>query len=133
MVSDSATVPAGLKVLLIEKDSEVRAVVEQFLHALGAVVTSTSSAEQALPLLDAQAPHDLLLSDIALGPGQRGTELAARARERLPEIAVLLMSGYSEDLLAADRDAPPDWELLQKPFGRDELAAALARLLGGVR
>jgi PAS domain S-box-containing protein len=130
---DDAVFPAGLKVLLVEDDAEVRTVVEQFLHALGARVTSTSSAEQALPLLGAQPPHDLLLSDIALGAGQRGTELAALARERLPGIAVLLMSGYSEDLLAADRDAPPDWELLQKPFGRDELAAAIVRLVDGAR
>lgn len=127
------TVPAGLKVLLVEDDAEVRAVVQRFLAGLGAEVTLAASAEQALPLLVESAGFALLLSDIALGPGMRGTELAAQARARLPAIAVLLMSGYSEDLIAADRDSPPDWELLQKPFGRDELAAAMARLLRLVR
>ena len=122
-------VPPGLKVLLVEDDAEVRAVVQRFLESLGCSVTLAASAEQALTLLTPQAGLDLLLSDIALGPGQRGTELAAQARQRLPAIAVLLMSGFSEDLLAADRDAPTDWELLQKPFSRDELARAVVRLV----
>jgi PAS domain S-box-containing protein len=126
---EASDVPPGLKVLLVEDDAEVRAVVQRFLAALEAQVTVAASAEQALPLLVPEAGFDLLLSDIALGPGQRGTELAAQARVRLPAIAVLLMSGYSEDLLAADRESPPDWELLQKPFGRDELAGAIARLV----
>ncbi len=54
----------------------------------------------------------------------RGTALAASRAARLPRMAVLLMSGFSADLLAADREAPPDWELLHKPFTRDELARA---------
>ncbi len=125
----ASPVPAGLKVLLVEDDAEVRAVVERFLATFDARVKVAASAEQALPLLAPDAGFDLVLSDIALGPGKRGTELAAEARARLPAVAILLMSGFSEDLLAADRDAPPDWELLQKPFGRDELAAAIARLV----
>jgi CheY-like chemotaxis protein len=123
-----ADVPPGLKVLLVEDDAEVRAVMQRFLESLECVVTVASSGEQALPLLTPQAGFDLLLSDIALGPGLRGTELAAQARARLPTVAVLLMSGFSEDLIAADRDAPPDWELLQKPFGCEELARAIVRL-----
>jgi DNA-binding NtrC family response regulator len=59
----------------------------------------------------------------------RGTELAAQAQASRPEMAVLLMSGYSSELLEADRDSPPSWELLRKPYGREELAAAIARLV----
>ena len=66
---------------------------------------------------------------IALGAGMRGTQLAALAQARLPQLAVLLVSGYSAELLDADRDAPLGWELLRKPYSRDELAAALARLM----
>jgi hypothetical protein len=42
---------------------------------------------------------------------------------------VLLMSGYSAELIAADRDAPPNWELLRKPCTREELARAMASAL----
>ena len=125
-------VPIGLKVLLVEDDAEVRTVVRTFLDALGCKVSSASSAEQALPALGPEATFDLLLTDIALGSGMRGTELAARAQERFPGLAVLLMSGYSAELLDADRDSPASWELLRKPYSREELAQAMARVLGAL-
>ncbi len=121
--------PNGLKVLLVEDDAEVREIARNFLETLGCRVTQAASGEQALLALAPDAEIDLLLSDIALGAGLRGTQLAALARQRLPGLAVLLMSGYSAELLDADRDAPLDWELLPKPFTRAELAAAVARLM----
>jgi len=51
------------------------------------------------------------------------------AQQRLPKLAVLLMSGFSTELLDADRDSPLSWELLRKPYSRGELAAAMARLM----
>ena len=121
--------PAGLKVLLVEDDAEVREVARGFLETLGCRVTTAAGGEQALLALGADADFELLLSDIALGAGLRGTQLAALAQQRLPGLAVLLMSGYSAELLDADRDAPLDWELLPKPYTRAELAAAMARLM----
>jgi PAS domain S-box-containing protein len=121
--------PAGLKVLLVEDDAEVREVVRSFLDTLRCQVTIAASGEQALLALGPDAEFDLLLSDIALGPGMRGTRLAALAQQRLPRMAVLLMSGYSAELLDADRDAPLAWELLRKPYSRAELAVAMARLM----
>jgi CheY-like chemotaxis protein len=128
----SGEVPAGLNVLLVEDDAEVRAVALAFLKALRCEVSAAASGEQALAMLDQQADFDLLLSDIALGAGMRGTALAARVRERLPGIAVLLVSGFSEELLAADRDAPADWELLPKPYTREALGEALVRALAAL-
>ncbi len=118
----------GLKVLMVEDDTEVRKVVETFLVALGCEVTTAPSAEQALLVLDASAPFDLLLTDIALGPGMRGTELAAKAQAMYADMAILLMSGFSAELLDADRDSPPSWELLRKPYTRAELARAIAKV-----
>ncbi len=128
----SQVVPTGLKVLLVEDESEVRAVVRNFLEVLGCAVTAASSGEQAmLALLDLkpQASFDMLLSDIALGAGMRGTQLAAAVQKQFPQTAVLLMSGFSSELLEADRDSPATWELLRKPFSRDELAHAIARVV----
>jgi PAS domain S-box-containing protein len=124
-------VPPGLKVLMVEDDAEVRSVARQFLDTLGCEVTACASAEQALLLLTPEAPYQLLLTDIALGAGMRGTELARLAQERLPQLSILLMSGFSVELLDADRDAPPGWELLPKPYSRAELARAIARAIAG--
>jgi len=120
---------AGLKVLLVEDDAEVREVVRTFLDSLRCKVTLAASGEQALLALGPDADFDLLLSDIALGAGMRGTRLAELAQARLPRMVVLLMSGYSAELLDADRDAPLSWELLRKPYTRSELAVAMTRLM----
>jgi len=126
----SQVVPRGLRVLLVEDEPEVRAVLHNFLATLGCKVTVAPSGEQALLLLGPSAGFDLLLTDIALGAGMRGTRLAALAQERFPALAVLLMSGFSAELIEADRDAPPTWDLLPKPCSRDELARAIAGVVG---
>lgn len=124
-------IPQGLRVLMVEDDAEVRSVAEQFLATLGCEVTACASAEQALLLLAPGSAFQLLLTDIALGAGMRGTELARIAQSRLPGLSILLMSGFSVELLDADRDSPPGWELLQKPYSRAELGQAIVRALSG--
>lgn len=131
-VSESGTrqvLPDGLRVLLVEDDSEVRSVVRIFLEAMGCKVAAETSGEQALLALDADSVFDLLLTDIALGAGLRGTQLATQAQLRFPQMAVLLMSGFSSELLDADRSSPPHWHLLRKPFTRDELLQAIIRVV----
>ena len=123
-------VPPGLRVLLVEDDPQVRAVMHRFLDSMRCTVESAVSGEQALLALADEARFDLLVTDIALGAGMRGTELASRAQRQWPAMAVLLMSGYSAELLDADRNAPASWELLHKPCTRDELTQAVARALG---
>jgi PAS domain S-box-containing protein len=119
----------GISVLLVEDDPEVRAVMHRFLETLRCRVVAVGSGEQALLAMDGDARFDLLLSDIALGAGMRGTELASAAQSRAPELAVILMSGFSAELLEADRDAPLGWELLRKPCSREDVARAIARVV----
>jgi signal transduction histidine kinase len=121
--------PRHLKLLLVEDEPEVRKVIGNFLTLLGIQFSSAADGEQALAWLESDGDVDLLLSDIALGPGMRGTELARRAQQRDPDLAVLLMSGFAPELIEADADQPLPWELLRKPCTREELAAALARAL----
>ena len=128
---EAQAIPVGLDVLLVEDDAEVRAVIRKFLDGFGCRVTEAASGEQAL--LELSGDFALLLSDIALGPGIRGTELAARVGELSPRTAILLMSGFSSELLEADRVSPPTWELLRKPCSREELAAAIANVLSSSR
>jgi CheY-like chemotaxis protein len=130
---EAQAIPAGLGVLLVEDDAEVRAVMRRFLDAFGCQVTEAASGEEALLMLAAAEGFGLLLTDIALGGGIRGTQLAARVSELSPGIAILLMSGFSSELLEADRDSPTAWELLRKPCSREELARAIANALGASR
>ncbi|OYT98389.1 MAG: histidine kinase [Burkholderiales bacterium PBB1] len=121
--------PLGLEALLVEDDADVRTVVCQFLLSLGCQVTEFDAAEPALEHLASGASCALLLTDIALGAGMRGTELARQVHARWPGVAVLLMSGYSTELLQAPEDSPSTWELLRKPYERSDLARAMARAL----
>jgi len=91
-------------------------------------VRAYASGEHALQALEREAPPALLLSDVTLGEGMRGTELAAEMRSRWPMVAVLLISGYPP--MARELGNPAAAELLAKPFSREELAQAMLRALG---
>jgi PAS domain S-box-containing protein len=130
--ADGAALPDGLRVLLVEDDPEVRDVMSTYLKNLGCAVHAVASAEEALAALDTGVRAELLLTDIALGAGMRGTALAALVQARDPGMRILLMSGFSTELIAADRDSPSSWELLPKPCTREELAGAIARVLAHV-
>jgi PAS domain S-box-containing protein len=128
--ADAASrLPPGLQVLLVEDDAEVRKVAKAILEALGCRVLPVATAEQALALLATDARFDVLLSDIALGAGMRGTQLATLAQQQRAGLKVVLMSGFSRDLLEGDRDAAARWELLRKPYTREELGQAIVRVL----
>jgi PAS domain S-box-containing protein len=122
-----ARLPPGLRVMLVEDDPEVLAVCRNFLRALQCEVTAHSSAEPALAALQGEQAVDLLLSDVILGAGLRGTELARRAVALRPALAVLLMSGYSSEAMVGDSGAGLPWELLRKPYSREELCEAMLR------
>jgi len=122
-------IPVGTRVLLVEDDPEVRAVLRTFLDAMGCTVETATTAEDALLALGPGARFDLLLTDVALGAGMRGTQLAAEAKRRFPQLSILLMSGFSSELLAADRGATATWDLLRKPCTRDELMRGVAKAL----
>ena len=127
--ADAGGVPAGLRVLLVEDDPEVRAVVQAFLGSMACEVVACADAAQALEVLAHDTGFGLLLTDILLGSGMRGTALAEAVRARLPGLPVLLMSGFSSELL----DEPSEWELLRKPYTRPELERAMAKVLNAAQ
>jgi len=78
--------------------------------------------------LAAGADHlDLLVTDVVM-PGSTGIELARRLRESRPELPVLLMSGYSEDV--TDIAGPMARRFLAKPFTPEGLLRAVDEAMG---
>jgi len=127
------SLPPGLRVMLVEDDAEVRKVVQRFLEGLQCNVVAAATARQALAVMSAeQQPFGLLLSDIALGTGMRGTRLAIEAQRRFPGMAVLLMSGFPANPTSAAEEDRSRWEVLRKPYTRSELARAMVRALSSV-
>ncbi|MBL0179062.1 MAG: response regulator [Gemmatimonadetes bacterium] len=118
----------GATILVAEDEAQVRKLVDRVLTQLGYVVLSAASGAEALAL---DASHggtiDMLLTDMVM-PGMGGGELSRRIRERHPQMKVLLMSGYSEELVAAEHGDVP---FLPKPFTPEELATKVREVLGG--
>jgi CheY-like chemotaxis protein len=126
--------PPGLRVLVVEDEADVRSIVQHFLAGWQCEVTTCRDAEEALPVLEsARRKLDLLLTDIVLGPGLRGTQLAALGRRLRPALATVLMSGYSAELLDEQEPGIQAPEVLQKPFSRAQLGAAIANALAAAR
>ncbi len=110
------------RVLLVEDDDEVAALVTEMLEQLGYEATHTKSAAAALGALANGRSIDIVFSDIMMPGGMNGLDLAReiRARRGLP---VLLTSGYSEATkFKADAEG---FRVLSKPYRIEELAAAL--------
>ena len=122
------TESGGETILVAEDEAQVRKLVDRVLTQLGYRVLSAASGTEALEL-DAshQGPIHMLLTDMVM-PGMGGGELSRRIRERHPGMKVLLMSGYSEELVAAEHGDVP---FLPKPFTPEELATKVREVLGG--
>jgi CheY-like chemotaxis protein len=137
--------PTGLRVLLVEDDADVLAVAQAFLQSMACTVTAHATAELALAQLSRRpargggqaatgapntpAAFDLLFSDITLGAGIDGFELARRVHAQQPQMAVLLCSGYSRHLSNVDDLVSPSWPVLKKPYTRAELMHAMVQSL----
>jgi two-component system, cell cycle sensor histidine kinase and response regulator CckA len=63
-------------------------------------------------------------------PWMDGRHLGAALRVQRPDLPVLLMSGYSESLVANLSSPLPDEELLDKPFLPDDLTKKVRAILG---
>jgi signal transduction histidine kinase/CheY-like chemotaxis protein len=110
-------------ILLVEDDDEVAALVSEMLDELGYDVIRTASAAAALGALANGRAIDVLFSDIMMPGGMNGVELAREAHARLPDLPILLTSGYAEAAaLAAESEGV---RILAKPYRIADLAAAI--------
>jgi PAS domain S-box-containing protein len=119
----------GLQVLLVEDEPDVRTAVHAMLQSLGCEVEPWTTAEQAARRLaqrHAERPVDLVLSDVVLGAGRLGTELADQVAREYPGLPVLLMSGDASGL--ADLPTTHLRGFLRKPFETLGLAQSISSL-----
>lgn len=124
------SVPNGSEtILLVEDDPSVRQVAVEALETLGYTVLVARDADEALAVLQSPRRVDLLFSDVVLPGALDGFGLAEEARQLRRRLPVLLTSGYAaSELERRQPDAAFD-EVLDKPYHRDALAAAIRRAL----
>jgi PAS domain S-box-containing protein len=114
---------AAVKILLVEDNDQVRAFARNMLLDEGCSVMEASNAQEALTRLE-EAPVDLMLTDVVM-PGASGIELANQVRRTRPELPIVLVSGYSDELVGTGTDYP----FLTKPFTSAELKSVLSTAL----
>ena len=118
------------RVLVVDDDAMVRAVVAGHLKDSGYNIAEAPNGLDALARLDAGEVADLLVTDFSM-PGMNGLMLIKEARQRLPGLPALLLTGYADaGFLPRIEEALNDaTALLQKPVSGDALAARAAALL----
>jgi CheY-like chemotaxis protein len=118
-------------VLVVEDDATVLALVIGMLNDLGFRVITASDAHGALEIIRRGEPIDLLFTDIVMPGGKTGVELAVEARDFLPNVKILLTSGYPGEALAHHCSVETEWPMISKPFRQSELAVRLQHIFGG--
>ncbi|MDB5664864.1 PAS domain S-box protein [Cypionkella sp.] len=118
-------------ILVVEDDKGVRDTVIEILSDLGYKVLQASDAQSALAIIESGVPIDLLFTDVVMPGPLKSTQLARMAVERLPNLAVLFTSGYTENSIVHAGRLDEGVELLSKPYTTEALALRLRHQLDG--
>lgn len=119
-------------VLLVEDEDQVRALVREILVAHGHRVYEAENGLEAIRLFrESLVRPGILVTDVIM-PGLSGSELAARLRKTSPELAVLFISGYTDQDLDDRELARERTGFLQKPFRPTALLREIRRLMDEV-
>ncbi|MCP3397827.1 MULTISPECIES: PAS domain S-box protein [unclassified Bradyrhizobium] len=116
-------------VLVVEDDDEVREVAVSMLTELGYRVVKARDAASALVVVDSGIPIDLIFTDVMMPGSLRSPDFARKAKERLPNVAVLFTSGYTQNAIVHGGRLDPGVELLAKPYTREALARKIRHVL----
>jgi signal transduction histidine kinase len=128
-LADLAVQGGSETVLVVEDDEQVRQTTAALLSDLGYKILIAPEAASALAVVESGVKIDLLFTDVVMPGPLASTELARRSKSRLPNLAVLFTSGYTENAIVHGGRLDPGVELLAKPYTREALAMKLRQVL----
>lgn len=111
---------SSTRILFVEDEDSVRSFGVRALKKKGFEVVACNSAENALEQLAQDKNFGLLITDMVM-PGMNGAELAGKVREQIPNIKIILASGYSEEIARRELAGSQDFDFLAKPFSLGDL------------
>ena len=115
------------RILLVDDEPAILQTLRILLASGGYAVETAWSSKEAWDILN-QSGFDLVVTDFNM-PGMKGDELAARIKQRCPEMPVILLTASVEILRASGRALPGVAVVLGKPFDVTEFRREIARLL----
>ncbi|MEE4372149.1 ATP-binding protein [Pseudomonas alliivorans] len=123
-VLETPQLKGSVHVLLVDDEDLVRDSTAHLLQDLGYQVTEAPSAAVALDLFDAGLRPDVLVTDYVMAD-ITGVQLARQVRQRINDLPILIITGYTN----AKPVPTDDFEILAKPFRRQDIASRLAQLV----
>jgi CheY-like chemotaxis protein len=117
----------GEVVLVVEDNPAVRRMTAERLSALGYAAIPVGGADAALAALEEGRHVDLVFTDMMMPDGRTGLELARELRKRLPDLPVLMTTGYAGEML--DVEIVDGLPLIRKPYRQEELSEAIRRAM----
>jgi signal transduction histidine kinase len=116
--------PRPLRVLAVDDEPMMTKAVARMLKPAGHLVSVAGSGEEALEKL-AEQTFDVVVSDMGMGPGMNGWELAEAVRSRWPEMRFLLATGWGAAVDPGEARAKGIEAVLSKPYRPIDLLQAL--------
>jgi CheY-like chemotaxis protein len=115
-------------ILVVEDEPTVLMFLEEALAESGYTVVSARSGGEALNILgDGLSDFSALVADIRIGDGLDGWEIARCAREIIPDLPIVYVTGDSA--VSWSEEGVPNSVLIPKPFNRSQLESAIEKLL----
>ncbi|MGC4083376.1 MAG: response regulator [Vicinamibacterales bacterium] len=116
-------------ILVVDDEASVARFAQRLLSAAGYTVLTANHAGEALVICEKYpSPIHMVLTDVIM-PQMSGRELADRLTIDRPDVRVLYMSGYTDDILDTNDALNPDRQLLRKPFSGDVLLRKVREVL----
>ncbi|MEO6717961.1 MAG: response regulator [Novosphingobium sp.] len=117
-------------ILIVEDEPIILHGMQDALEGGGYTTVLATNGDDALAMLDSRH-HDLtgLITDIRIGSGPAGWDVARHARELKPDIAVVYVSGDSAE--AWPSEGVPHSVMISKPFAEAQLVTAISNLITG--
>ncbi len=113
--------------LLVEDDVLVRMTVALMLEDDGFSVVEAATAAEAQRLMQGGLDAMVVVTDVDLGAGPSGTELADRLRDQRPDLPIIFITGRTASLAGRRLDLRE--AILPKPFEGSELSQLVRRML----
>ncbi len=124
----TAATMENTRILFVEDEDSVRTFGTRALKKKGYDVIGCNSAENALEYIENDSHFNLLVTDMVM-PGMSGAELTKIIKEKLPNIKVILASGYSEEIVRQELDNFDDFAFITKPYSLGDLTAKVFDVL----
>jgi CheY-like chemotaxis protein len=118
-------------ILVVEDDRLVREYVLTQLHSLGYATLDAANGAEALAIVEAGRPFDLLFTDVIMPGAMNGRQLAEEILRRRPGSKVLYTSGYTENAIIHHGRLDSDVLLLAKPYRKSDMARMIRRAVAG--